>query len=330
MGFVQDFKAELLQGAQADFEEKALELFLFQFQNNLVYQKYCGHLGKVPQQVQELSDIPFLPISFFKHHQITSTNELYASFFESSGTTGTVRSRLYYYDEPFYWHNSVRVFQRFFGSLGDCCFFFLLPNYLERSSSSLVSMANHFYQQSDISYGGFFLYEHEKLHFQLKEAIKAKKKVVLWGVTFALLDFAAAYPDDYAGMLVFETGGMKGRGKEPLCSEVHQALRHGFGVEKIYAEYGMTELFSQAYSLGNEVFLEPPTMKVLVREMEDPLKVHSIPFQRGGLNVVDLANVDTCAFIETQDIGFLQPEGFQVLGRFDNAEVRGCNLMLFH
>lgn len=328
MVFVQDFKTDLFNTTEANFEAKSLSVFNYQFQHNTLYRQYVNALGINPSQVVSIEQIPFLPISFFKNHKIVSTENQYDSFFESSGTTGSQRSRLYFYDEEFYLKNAVAIFENRFGSISEYTFFFLLPSYLERKSSSLVSMANRFFQLSDQSFGGFYLYDFKTLEIELQKALLLNKRIILWGVTFALLDFVAQLSDELSGLIVFETGGMKGRGKEPLRSEVHQLLKQKLNLIAVYSEYGMTELFSQAYTESQETFVCPPQMKILIRDVEDPLHVHSKIGQRGGINVIDLANIDTCSFIETQDLGMLRNEGFQILGRFDNSDVRGCNLMV--
>ncbi len=328
MGFVQEYKSDLLHLGDVRFLQKSLEAFRFQYENNDLYRQYVNALKINAQEVQSLEQIPFLPISFFKHHPIVSTTEIYENFFESSGTTGSHRSRLYFYDSDFYLQNAAAIFESFFGALSGYSFFFLLPNYLERKHSSLVAMANYFFQKSDQRFGGFYLHDFPALHQDLLKALHSKKqKVVLWGVTFALLDFAKSFEAEYENLTVFETGGMKGRGQEPLRSEVYEVLKSKWKCSHIHSEYGMTELFSQAYSIENEFFTTPSTMKVFIREMEDPLNVHSRYNERGGINIIDLANIDTCCFIETQDVGLLHEKGFQILGRFDNSEVRGCNLM---
>ena len=328
MVFVQDFKTDLFNTNEANFEAKSLSVFQYQYQHNTLYRQYVNALGIDSSEINAVEKIPFLPISFFKNHKIVSTENEYDSFFESSGTTGTQRSRLYFYDEEFYLKNAVAIFENRFGLLSEYTFFFLLPSYLERKSSSLVSMANRFFQLSDQSIGGFYLYDFETLEIELQKALALNKKIILWGVTFALLDFVAQLSEELSGLIVFETGGMKGRGKEPLRSEVHEVLKQKLNPKAVYSEYGMTELFSQAYTEKKETFVCPPQMKILIRDVEDPLHVHAEIGQRGGINVIDLANIDTCSFIETQDIGMLTHQGFQILGRFDNSDVRGCNLMV--
>ncbi len=330
MDFVLDYKRDLFLTAKTHFDEKALQLFKFQYERNMIYRQYAQALKKTPDVVHNVAHIPFLPISFFKTHRIVSHPHLDALYFESSGTTGEQTSKLYVRDISFYWENAQRIFEDFFGNISDYSFFFLLPNYLERKNSSLVSMAQSFWEKSNREFGGFYLYEIENLKKDLEKALKqGKTKVILWGVTFALLDFSVNLIEKYADLLVFETGGMKGRGQEPIREEVHDLLKKRLGTNLIHSEYGMTELFSQAYSLDGDVFSLPATMKVYLREPEDPLAVHRRPSERGGINVIDLANIDTCAFIETQDLGMLLPtHDFQVLGRFDNSDIRGCNLMV--
>lgn len=330
MGFVDDFKRDLFLNSPKKFENDAIQLFHYQFSHNSVYRTFVQALGRSPAEVTGLTTIPYLPISLFKQHKVVSFDKPLSNHFESSGTTGSKTSKLYFYDELFYWQNTCFAFEHFFGELSQYSFFFLLPNYLERRNSSLVSMANHFYQKSNKSHGGFYLYDFESLKNDLSSALKKEgAKVILWGVTFALLDFASTSQEDYSGLLVFETGGMKGRGKEPVRDEVHAFLKKQLNVSQVYSEYGMTELFSQAYSMRQDIFTMPSSMRILIREPEDPMSIHQKPFERGGVNVVDLANVDSCAFIETQDIGMLTSENeFQILGRFDNSDIRGCNLLV--
>ncbi len=330
MGFVQQFKSDLFRTSDRDFLEKSLALFRFQFENNTLYRNFVNALNINPEDVRSLEQIPFLPISFFKNFIITSSKTKPQDFFESSGTTGIIRSKLYYSDKDFYLRNTVDIFEKVYGSLFQYSFFFLLPNYLERQNSSLVAMANHFYDLSDKSFGGFYLDDIVGLKEGLNSAYIIKPdKTILWGVTFALLDFANSNTVDFTGITIFETGGMKGRGKEPLRSEVHALLSEKFQTNKIYSEYGMTELFSQAYTKEqSEIFKCPNQMQILIREPEDPRSVHFRKGERGGVNIIDLANIDSCAFIETQDLGVLTNDGFQILGRFDNSEVRGCNLLV--
>jgi hypothetical protein len=282
-----------------------------------------------------VEEIPFLPISFFKNHPISSRAQPVETYFESSGTTGGPTSKLFVHDELFYKRNAEFIFERFFGPLSEYSFFFLLPSYLERRNSSLVSMAHYFHEKSNTEYGGFYLHNLVDLKKDLRVALQSmKSKIVLWGVTFALLDFASLdfasdNEGDFHDLWIVETGGMKGRGREPVREEVHSYLKGRLGVSHIYSEYGMTELFSQAYSLEGDLFTMPSTMKILIREPEDPLSVHQQVMVRGGINVIDLANVDSCSFIETQDVGLLHASNnFQVLGRFDNSDIRGCNLMV--
>jgi len=330
MGFVPQFKSDLFNSPSFDFKSECLRIFQFQYLHNEVYRDYILQLNLKPENITEIEQIPFLPITFFKNFRITSVKADIENYFESSGTTDSIRSRLYYSDKQFYLDNCVNIFENFFGSLSGYSFYFLLPSYLERQNSSLVAMANHFHSLSNKDFGGFYLHDFELLNKDLNKATEKKNtKVILWGVTFALLDFAEQFGRDYPDLIVFETGGMKGRGKEPLRSEVHSIISRQLHVKEIHSEYGMTELFSQAYSSDkSDVFICPPQMRVLIREPEDPLNVHSRKMERGGVNVIDLANVDSCSFIETQDLGVLTEDGFQILGRFDNSEVRGCNLLV--
>ena len=333
------------------FEELALEVFRFQARQNPVYKKYLGFLRVNPLNISRLDKIPFLPIQFFKHHKIISDNAPTQIIFESSGTTGDTTSKHLVSDLPFYEYVSQRIFEQFYGSLTDYHILALLPSYLERNNSSLVYMVQSFIYHSYSQESGFFLNNTKELLQKLRQLADGlrnqspKRKILLIGVTFALLDLAES-DEDLSFMhtfkdrlIVMETGGMKGRRKELLREEVHQILTNAFGVEKIHSEYGMTELLSQGYSKGDGVFELPKTMKVLLREINDPFKIiptFNVPSLtkknavRGGINVVDLANIDSCSFIETQDLGSYNTDNqqFSVIGRFDNSDIRGCNLMV--
>lgn len=329
------------------FEELALEVFRFQAVANPVYSEYLGFLKVNPSKVDRLDKIPFLPIQFFKHHQVISDNAPVQMVFESSGTTGQITSRHYVSDLPFYEHISQKIFERFYGPLTDYHILALLPSYLERNNSSLVYMVQSFIYRSFSRESGFYLNNMDELLQklqQLSENTFTHRKVLLMGVTFALLDLAENkdLPDYVMNLkdrlIVMETGGMKGRRKEMLREEVHSILKNRLPVDAIHSEYGMTELLSQGYSKGEGVFELPETMKILLREINDPFKSISTQINtgiikektvRGGINVVDLANIDSCSFIETQDLGAYQPENqkFSVIGRFDNSDVRGCNLL---
>ncbi len=329
-----------------DFEELALETFRFQAASNYTYKEYLGFLGVNPTKINRLEKIPFLPIQFFKHHKIVSDAAPTQIVFESSGTTGDTTSKHLVSDLPFYEYISQRIFEQFYGPLSEFHILALLPSYLERNNSSLVYMVQSFIYRTYSRESGFYLKNTAELVQQLRQLSNqnSKRKVLLIGVTFALLDLAES-GEDLSFMhnlkdrlIVMETGGMKGRRKELLREEVHKILTSAFGIEKIHSEYGMTELLSQGYSKGDGIFELPQTMKVLLREINDPFKIIStVNFTnrsertliRGGINVVDLANIDSCCFIETQDLGAYNTENqsFSIIGRFDNSDIRGCNLM---
>ena len=311
----------------AAFKTAAMAVYCFQYHNNPVYQKYCNLLQKTPQSITDLTQIPFLPISFFKTHQVTAGSFKPAVVFESSGTTGTIPSRHLVKTKEIYEKSFQKGFERFYGDPQDYCILGLLPSYLERGSSSLVYMVNDLILESGHPQSGFYLYDFEKLAQTLKELEAKGQKTLLIGVTYALLDFAEQFGFPLQHTLVMETGGMKGRKKEIVRDEVHTILKDAFQLTEVHSEYGMTELLSQAYAKKDGVFLTPPWMQVLLREEDDPL--HLAPNNRnGGINVIDLANIYSCAFIATEDSGRLHPEGgFTVLGRFDHAEVRGCSLL---
>ena len=313
---------------ESGFEPLALELFHFQYKHNAVYKAYVDHLTVNPALVTEMTQIPFLPISFFKGHNIQTGSWEAQTTFESSGTTGQVTSKHAVWQSTFYLENCRIQFERFYGPVKDYTVLALLPSYLERENSSLVLMAQDFIERSADNRSGFFLHNTDELVALLSTLQEEDKKVLLLGVTFGLLDLAEVYKIDLGDTIIMETGGMKGRRKEMLRAEVHDQLRAAFGVSKIHSEYGMTELFSQAYSKGEGIFEASGSIKVFTRDVNDPLLV-SNKLRSGALNIIDLANVHSCAFIETQDLGKVHSDGsFEVLGRMDNSDIRGCNLML--
>lgn len=304
-----------------------MELFRFQADHNPIYRQYLHFLGYSTDTASRLSDVPFLPIRFFKDHSLKTWDFEPEAIFESSGTTGQITSKHWVASMPHY-HEVCRTgFQRSFGSPTDFHIFSLLPGYLDRKNASLVAMMAHLHQISNSEIGGFFLHDLEGLIRRIEQARKERRKVLLVGVTFALLDLLEMGTQDWPDVLVLETGGMKGRRKEIVRAELHQTLREGLGVKEIYSEYGMTELMSQAYTTGTEAFCLPPWMGMFLRDTNDPFGQVS-GGRAGGINVIDLANYHSCAFIETMDIGKRSKEGFEVLGRFDHADVRGCNLMV--
>ena len=316
-----DIKSEL------EFEAAALDIFRFQYENNQVYHQFCSYLKKRPENVHEIREIPFLPIEFFKSKTILTGERKPQISFSSSGTTGTQTSKHQVTDLAIYEQSYLTAFEQFYGNIKDYCILALLPSYLERKGSSLIYMADDLIKKSGHSDSGFYLDELDSLKNKILKLDASGSKVLLIGVSFALLDFAEKYPIQLKNTIVMETGGMKGRRKEMIRDELHQILKEGFGVKRIHSEYGMTELLSQAYSAGNGIFKTPNWMKVLIRDTEDPLTFQDIE-KTGGINVIDLANSNSCAFIATQDLGKLHRDGsFEILGRFDHSDIRGCNLM---
>lgn len=313
---------------EAEFKTTALEVFRFQYENNTVYRSFCDLLYVNPCDVSELYQIPFLPIQFFKSHQVLSSQAPIATTFSSSGTTGQITSKHHVTDLSVYETSFKKGFKHFYGNIEDYTVLALLPNYLEREGSSLVYMVDHLIKDSKKPDSGFYLNNLSELTETLIKLDQQNEKVLLIGVSFALLDLVEAHTFNLNNTIVMETGGMKGRRKELIREELHRILKDGFGVNAIHSEYGMTELLAQGYSNGNGVFNCPPWMKILTRDTEDALTVFKTN-KTGGLNVIDLANINSCAFIATQDLGRLLPDNeFEVIGRFDNSDIRGCNLMV--
>lgn len=311
-----------------DFNSAALDVFRFQAAMNPVYRDYISHLRIRVDDVDDISKIPFLPIGFFKSHDIITAGLQPEIIFTSSGTTGQQASRHLVHDVSFYKKVFMAAFKKFYGDVADFCILALLPSYLERSGSSLVCMADELIIQSRHPASGFYLHDLNSLHKQLTALEASRQPVILLGVTYALLDLAEQFPMAMQHTTIMETGGMKGRRKEMLREEVHEILKLAFHVPLIHSEYGMTELLSQAYSKGNGKFECPPWMKILVRDIHDPLGMPEVG-KTGVINIIDLANVDSCSFIATEDLGRVHPDGnFEVLGRFDNSDLRGCNLMV--
>ena len=310
-----------------NFQERALELFNWQYLNNPVYKQWCDLTISGPSSIQTIGQIPSLPVGFFKTHTVISTDFSLDSFFESSGTTQTSNSRHWVKDLELYRLSFNKAFAMYYGDVKDWCIIGLLPAYLERQDSSLVLMVDELIKQSGHQNSGFYLYEHEKLAATLALLEAVKQPTLLIGVTFALLDFAENWPQPLHYTTIMETGGMKGRRKEITRAEVHEVLTKQFKVPTIHSEYGMTELLSQAYSKGDGRYHCPPWMKVLVRDEEDPLQVKTSG--RGVLNIIDLANAYSCGFIATDDMGIVYDDGsFEVFGRLDNSDIRGCSLMV--
>ena len=310
------------------FVTAALEVFQYQAKNCRVYRDFIGGLRVDPQGVSTIEQIPFLPIEFFKSHNVLSSAKDAEVTFTSSGTTGVVTSRHFVTDVSLYIQSFRKAFSLFYGDLANYCILALLPSYLEREGSSLVYMVDDLIRQSGNPDSGFFLYDHEKLYEQLKKQQAANQPTLLIGVTFALLDFIENYTLNFPELIVMETGGMKGRRKEMIREDLHEQLCKGFGVYAIHSEYGMTEMLSQAYSKGNGVFTCPPWLRIIARDPNDPMTLVT-GGRAGGINVIDLANINSCSFIATQDLGRIYSDNsFEVLGRFDNSDIRGCNLLI--
>lgn len=314
---------------QKNFEEIAIQVFNFQYLHNPTYKNYCDLLNCNPKKVEKLIDIPFLPISFFKTHEVKTEQFEPEIVFSSSGTTGLTTSKHFVKSLEMYEKSFLQHFKSIYGSIDDYCVLALLPSYLERTGSSLIYMVNAFIQKSKSEESGFFLNELDQLKTVLERQNEKKLKTLLIGVSFALLDFVDQFQlAENDNLIVMETGGMKGRKKEIVREELHRQLKGGFGVKAIHSEYGMTELLSQAYAPKNGRFFTPNWMKVLIRKHDNPFD-YAIPNEIGGINVIDLANLYSSAFIQTDDLGKLHNDGsFEVLGRFDAAEIRGCNLLI--
>ncbi|HEX6846993.1 MAG TPA: acyl transferase [Chitinophagaceae bacterium] len=318
------------------FGQLALDIFRFQYEDNTVYNSYVNALGIKPSNVNEIGSIPFLPISFFKTDNIKTGKFNAEVIFKSSGTSQTTRSQHHVKDVYTYIQSFSRAFERMYGELEEWCILGLLPSYWEKGDSSLVYMVDSFIKQSGNPHSGFYLYDHDKLKDTLLFLERAGQKTILIGVTYALLDFAERFPVILKDTIIMETGGMKGRREELTRMEVHERLKQAFGKSEIHSEYGMTELLSQAYAKKEGRFHCPPWMKVLIRDDEDPLSVHSpqsivdsenVTFT-GAINIIDLANIHSCSFIATDDVGKVYADrSFEVLGRMDGSDLRGCSLL---
>ena len=314
--------------SQKQFEKIALKVFRHQYENNIVYREFCELLKTDSHKVKSLEQIPFLPIQFFKSHNVVSNTNIIQETFTSSGTTGAVTSKHLVTDASIYEESYRKGFSQFYGNIEDYVILALLPSYLEREGSSLIYMVEDLIQLSNHSESGFYLHNHDELIKKLIELDHSGQNVILIGVTYALLDLIEKQQFQLQNTIIMETGGMKGKRKEMIREELHQQLCEGFGVSVIHSEYGMTELLSQAYSLGEGVFECPSWIQILIRDTEDALTY--IPQGKtGGINVIDLANINSCSFVATQDLGKKNPNNsFEVLGRFDNSDIRGCNLMV--
>jgi len=309
------------------FSNFALQLFQYQYGLNKVYQEYCNYLNINPEKIKSIEEIPFLPVSFFKTHRVITGNFIPEITFFSSSTTGIQPSKHEIKDISLYEMSFIKSFEYFYGNPRQYVFLALLPSYLEREGSSLIYMIEKLMQLSGKKENDFFLYNHEQLFKILVELKKKKEKTILFGVTYALLDFIENYRIDFPELILFETGGMKGRRKELIKKEVHHSLQEAFHLQNIHSEYGMCELLSQAYSTGNNIFNTPPWMKFLLRDEKNPLHV-SNSLSEGAINIIDLANIHSCAFIATDDLGRQNGNGVEIIGRFDDAEIRGCNLLI--
>ncbi len=314
--------------SKKEFEKITLKVFRHQYDNNLVYQQFCNFLMKDKNNVKSVLEIPFLPIQFFKSHEILSSQDVVQTTFTSSGTTGMQTSKHLVTDVSWYEESYRLAFSEFYGNIEDYCVLALLPSYLEREGSSLIHMVEDLITLSNHEDSGFYLNNYDELISKVIELDTSGQNVLLIGVTYALLDLIEMQNFQLKNTIIMETGGMKGKRKEMIREELHSLLCNGFGVSKIHSEYGMTELLSQAYSLGDGVFECPPWMQILIRDTEDAL-TYVAEGKTGGINIIDLANINSCSFIATQDLGKKQPNhSFEVLGRFDNSDIRGCNLMV--
>ena len=311
-----------------DFTKVTLDIFKHQFKNNKVYRSFCDLLYIHPSDVKKVDEIPFLPIQFFKNRRVISSLDEVQETFSSSGTTGNKTSKHFVTDIELYKESYTKGFSHFYGEIKEYVVLALLPNYLERKGSSLVFMVDDLIKNTNNPESGFYLNNLSELAQKLQELDKKEQKVLLIGVSFALLDLIETKQFNLKNTIIMETGGMKGRRKELIREELHQILQLGFGVDQIHSEYGMTELLSQAYSKGNGIFKTPPWMKILTRDTEDALTIQQ-KGKTGGINVIDLANYNSCSFIATQDLGKVyQNNTFEIIGRFDNSDIRGCNLMI--
>jgi phenylacetate-coenzyme A ligase PaaK-like adenylate-forming protein len=311
-----------------EFREAALEVFSYQYNNNKLYKKFADLLGRRPGAVKSISQIPYLPVEFFRNHKIITGQKDAEIIFESSGTSGVIPGRHHIVDLRPYEKSFLTAFRLFYGDPADYLILALLPSYTEREGSSLVYMADRLIRESHNSASGFYKDKPEDILNAIKKGRESGSDILLLGVSFALLDLADSGSYDFSGVIVMETGGMKGRRKEITRQELHDVLKNRFNVQAIHSEYGMTELLSQAYSSGDGIFYCPPWMKIILRDPQDPLSVFTGSGKTGGINIIDLANINSCSFIATGDLGKLHDDGgFEVIGRFDNSDIRGCNLM---
>ncbi len=309
---------------KSDFEEMCMHAFHYQMQNNSIYFEYASLILKntIPNNYTE---IPFLPVEFFKQKQIICQGKKLEKIFLSSGTKGE-RSKHLVSDLSIYKESFTKSFHYFYGDINDYCILALLPSYSEHEDSSLIYMTDHLLKKTNYSKSNYYINNYEDLNATIQELEAKEKKTILFGVTYALLDFAIMYPQKLQHTIIMETGGMKGKKKELVKQEVHDILKNAFSAENIHSEYGMTELLSQAYSKKNNVFQTPPWMEVLIRDINDPLSINQV--NTGGINIIDLANIYSCPFVATQDLGKLYENGFSILGRMKESDLRGCNLLI--
>ncbi len=310
-----------------NFEQIAFEVFQFQYTNNNIYKSYCDLLEKTPSNIGDISSIPFLPISFFKSHSVICTKK-YDKVFHSSGTTNVNLSKHYVSDIHIYEQSFLKNFIDNYGDPKDYVILGLLPNYMENENSSLIYMVNNLIKLSESNDSGFFLKEYDFIIEKMKSLARENKKIILIGVSYALLDLTESKNLNFENTIIIETGGMKGRRREMIKKELHETLKERTGLKKIHSEYGMTELLSQAYSKGDGIFSCPNWMRVFIRDINDPNFLYSNN-KSGGINIIDLANINSCSFIATEDMGSLHKNGnFEIMGRIDHTDTRGCNLLV--
>ena len=313
---------------EKDFHSAALDIFRLQYKHNEVYRRYCDSLGTDPSSVENLKDIPFIPVSLFRDHKVFTGEGAASVIFSSSGTTGSKQAHHYVKDIDLYERSFTEGFRYFYGDPGSYVILALLPSYSEREGSSLIYMVDHLIKASGSGAGGYYLNDYERLVKDASFYREQGEKIILFGVTYALLELAEKMAPDLSGLIVMETGGMKGKRKEITREELHKKLASSFKVASIHSEYGMTELLSQAYSKGGGIFNPPGWMKVLVRDLYDPFS-YVDDGKTGGINIIDLANINSCSFIETSDLGYkVGGSSFCISGRFDNSDIRGCNLLV--
>jgi hypothetical protein len=310
------------------FDYVAILIFQYQYKYNPVFQDFCNHVNRTPDNVKDVLKIPFLPVTAFKHHKVVSGLWSEDTIFRSSATTGSVRSQHFVRDLKWYQNNTVHIWNKYYHPPETYCFLGLLPGYLERNDASLVAMADYFMKKSAYSESGFYLNDYNALYERLLHCRDNNIPTVLFGVSFALLDFCESFHIDFPKLIIIETGGLKGRHKDMTREAIHLTISDSFGVKDVHSEYGMTELFSQAYSLSQGVFTPPDVMKVAAMQINDPFTTESHG-KTGVIAIIDLWNLDSCSFIQTEDVGIVNADGtFRVLGRLDHSELRGCNLML--